>query len=96
MNGVLKTNIIFSLGLDELPVGERADLVIKMADIIGKRIALRAMKLLTEDDLKEYLGLTGIDSEKFLIRKIPHYASLIEAEIVQFKREIVSRTSPVK
>lgn len=93
MPTILQENIITKLGLGGLSTDKQADLLIRMANIIQKRLALRVMKLLPEESLDEYLKLADNDEiggHKFLAEKIPNYAAIIEEEIVNFKKEIAS------
>lgn len=91
MNKLLKIDIISALGLEDLPIEKKTDLIMKMAEVVQKRIKLRVMKLLSEENIKEYCRLLDNDeirSEEFLTKKIPNYSSIIEEEIVRFKQEI--------
>lgn len=93
MPTILQENIITKLGLGGLSTDKQADLLMRMADIIQKRLALRVMKLLPEESLDEYLKLADNDeigANQFLSQKLPDYASIIEDEIVKFKREITA------
>lgn len=91
MTTTLQDNIIAKLGLDNLPTEEKADLLMRMADIIQKRIALRVIKLLPEASLDEYLKIADNDeigAHKFLSKAAPSYPSIAEEEIISFKNEI--------
>lgn len=93
MSIILQENIITKLGLDKLPTDTQADFILRMAKIIQERIAFRVVKLLPEAALDEYLKLADNDeigANQFLSQKLPDYASIIEDEIVKFKREIIS------
>lgn len=93
MSTILQENIIAKLGLNGLSVDKQADLLIRMANIIQKRLALRVMRLLPEESLDEYLKIVDNDEiggHKFLAKKIPNYAAIIEEEITNFKQEIAS------
>ncbi len=87
----LQENIITKLGLDNLPTEEKADLLMRMADIIQKRIALRVMPLLPEPALDEYLKIADNDEiggHTYLSKAVPRYSAIVEEEIVNFKNEI--------
>lgn len=93
MSIILQENIITKLGLDKLPTDTQADFILRMAKIIQERIAFRVVKLLPEAALDEYLKLADNDeigANQFLSQKLPDYASIIEDEIVKFKREITA------
>lgn len=93
MTTLIQENIITKLGLDNLPTDRKADILIRMADIIQKRLALRVMKLLPESALDEYIKIVDnneIGGHEYLAKKIPNYAAIIEEEIVNFKKEIIA------
>ncbi|MDP3057232.1 MAG: DUF5663 domain-containing protein [bacterium] len=87
----LEDNIITKLGLDNLSADKKTDILMRMADIIQKRLALRVMKMLPETALDEYIKIVDnneIGGHEFLVKKIPNYAAIVEEEIVNFKQEI--------
>jgi len=89
----LSNNIISHLGLNKLSSDKQADLLVRMAEVIQKRIALRVIELLPAESLDEYLEIVDnneIDAHQFLVNKIPNYAAMIDEEIVKFKKEITS------
>lgn len=93
MNAIMKTNILCALGLDDLPDEKKSDLFMQMTDVILKRVSLRLMRLLPEEDLEEYLRIYDYDKnrgQEFLIKKIPNYFSIVEEEVFQFKQEVLS------
>lgn len=93
MTITIQDNIILKLGLDNLPTDKKADILMRMAEIIQKRLALRVVKLLPETALDEYLKIADnneIGGHKYLAEKIPNYAAIIEEEIVKFKQEITN------
>jgi len=93
MTTIIKDNVITKLGLDGLSTDKKADLLLRMADIIQKRLVLRVMKLLSDQTLDEYLKIADNDEiggREFLTKKIPNYSAIIEEEITNFKQEIIS------
>lgn len=89
----LEENIISKLGLDDLPSDKKADLLMRMADIVQKRIALRVLRLLPEPALDEYLKIADNDeigAHTFLAKAVPSYPAILEEEIANFKKEITS------
>jgi hypothetical protein len=89
----VQENILTILGLDKLSSDKKTDLVMRMADIIQKRLALRVMKLLPEQALDEYIKIVDnneIGGHEFLAKKIPNYAEIVEEEIANFKKEITN------
>lgn len=89
----LEENIISKLGLDDLPSDKKADLLMRMADIVQKRIALRVLRLLPESALDEYLKIADNDeigAHTFLSKAVPSYPAILEEEIANFKKEIIS------
>lgn len=93
MTTAIQENIISVLGLDNLSTDKKTDLLMRMADIIQKRLALRVMKLLPEQALDEYIKIVDnneIGGHEFLSKKIPNYAEIIEEEIKNFKQELTN------
>jgi len=93
MTTTIQENIIAKLGLDNLPADKKADLLMRMAEIVQKRLAIRLMKALPEAALDEYLKIVDNDEiggHEFLAKKIPNYAAIVEEEIVKFKQEITA------
>lgn len=93
MTTTIQENIITKLGLDNLSIDKKTDILARMAEIIQKRLALRVMKMLPEAALDEYIKIVDNDEiggHKFLAKKIPNYAAIIEEEIIKFKNEIAN------
>lgn len=91
MTQALQNSLMAKLGLEKLPTEKQADLLIKMAEVVQKRIAMRVVELLPMESLDEYLKIVDnneIEAQDFLAAKIPNYTAIIDEEINKFKQEI--------
>ncbi len=91
-NRLLQTNIITELNLEILPAKEKVDLINKMVELIEKRVVVRILKGLTEDDLKTYekLAKQSDGKLKFLSQRVPNFIELLQEETVKVKEEILN------
>lgn len=89
---VLQENIITALGLDKLPDEKKAKLVEKMSKLVEKRLILRLMDALTDEDFKEFEKMSDKDDKikaDFLTGKIPNIIDIIQEEVVKVKNEML-------
>ncbi len=91
-NRLLQTNIITELNLEILPAKEKVDLINKMAELIEKRVVVRILEGLTEDDLKTYekLAKQPDGKLKFLSQRVPNFIELLQEETVKVKEELLN------
>lgn len=93
-NQIQKT-IMDELGLNDLPEDKKQELMIKMTEVILKRMFLETMEKLKEEDREKYGQMIESqanpeDVEAFLREKIEGYDSLLEKVISDFKNEMTS------
>jgi len=88
----LKENIIVQLGLQALPEAERLEFLEKMTDIVIKRVMLRLMENLPEEDVAEANGLADAPDEliAFLAGKVDDVALIFEEETEATKKEMAA------
>lgn len=86
-------NIIEELGLNDLPQEKQEELVLKMTEVLLKRIFLNVMEKLSESDQDAYVKMIDEKSEPetmetFLQGKIKNYDEMVKEVIEQFKEEM--------
>lgn len=89
----IQKQLIEELGLSSLPREKQEELLIKMTEVLLKRIFVETMEKLNDDDLKTYEKMVdeGEDSEKigaFLKEKVYNYDAMVEKIIMNFKEEM--------
>ena len=88
----LTENLISALGLESLPEERRVAMVNRMADIVQKRVILRIMDSLSEEDAVEAEKLAN-DPEKllgFLMTRVDDIGALLAHEVDRLRNELVS------
>lgn len=87
--------LVKDLGIDALPQDQQNELVIKMTEVLLKRIFIETMDRLSEEDRVEYEKITeaeDVDQEtvaEFLKQKISGYDDIVNKIIEDFKAEMV-------
>lgn len=89
----LQKELIEELGLSNLPQDKQEELLIKMTEVLLKRIFVETMERLNETDREEYGKMLdeNTDPEKvgeFLKKKVANYDQLVEKIVVDFKEEM--------
>lgn len=85
--------LIDELGLSDLPQKKQEQLVIKMTEVLLKRIFLETMEKLNDHDKEEYEKMVENKAapeqmEEFLKSKIKNYDDMTEEIVAKFKQEI--------
>lgn len=89
----LAVNLFKELGLDNLPQKEQEEIIIKIGEILQKKIILRVLDELDEegkDEFEKVIGEQGDDEEavlNFLRLKLPKLDEMVNEEIEAFKNE---------
>lgn len=86
-------NLMKDLGLEDLPEDKQAELVVKMTEVILKRMFVETMDRLDPADQDAYSemldkGAIPEEIEQFLRSKIEDYDQLLEKIVVDFKKEM--------
>ena len=89
----IQKQLIEELGLASLPREKQEELLIKMTEVLLKRIFVETMEKLNDEDLKTYEKMVdaGEDPEKigaFLKEKVYNYDAMVEKIIMDFKEEM--------
>ncbi|MDO9230990.1 MAG: hypothetical protein Q7U36_00725 [bacterium] len=91
----IQKTIIEELGLADLPKEKQDQLLIKMTEVVLKRIFLEIMERLNEVDQKDYEkkideNIAPEQLEAFLREKIIDYDEMVAKVIADFKEEMKS------
>lgn len=90
----LKQNIIAALRLDSLPPERQAALLEKMAELVEKRVLLRIIEGISEEDARQFAENAADKSDeekgKFLMEKFPNFLDMVNEEVARVKEEILA------
>jgi galactose-1-phosphate uridylyltransferase len=89
----IQKSLMDVLGLSNLPQEKQEELVMKMTEVLLKRIFIETMEKLKEGDQEEYAKMieekaSPEDVEKFLKEKISDYDQVFEKIVADFKKEM--------
>jgi hypothetical protein len=82
------------LGLSDLPKDKQEELIIKMTEVLLKRIFLETMEKLNDQGKEEYKNLvegenaTPDQMEEFLKSKIGNYDEMVQKVVEEFREEM--------
>jgi hypothetical protein len=87
--------LVKDLGIDSLSQEKQNDLIIKMSEVLLKRIFLETMEKLGEQGREEYEKITQGEvtpqqMEEFFKNNIQDYDKMIEGIVEEFKEEMMS------
>lgn len=87
--------LIEDLGIGNLPQDKQNELIIKMTEVLLKRIFLETMERLGENGREEYERMTEGEMipdqvEAFFKEKIHDYEEMVEKIVVEFKEEMMA------
>lgn len=90
-NTIMQQTIIEELGLAELPQEKQEELLVKIGEVVMKRIYLETMENLEKEDQEKLVDMMeknpdGI--EAFLKEKIPNYDEFVKKIVDEFKTEL--------
>jgi len=93
---LLETNIIEALGLESLPDEQKIQMVQTMVDLVQKRLMLRIMDQLSEEEKDEFekiLGGRDVDlaAAEFIKNKVPNFDEMVQEEIIKVKQEMIEK-----
>lgn len=88
-----QTTLLEELGLGDIPQDKQQELMVKMTEVILKRIFVETMDRLSQADQEAYGQLIEKPAdpkeiEKFLREKIADYDQLLEKVVADFKTEM--------
>lgn len=93
MTDEIQKTLIDDLGLSDLPADKKDQLLMKMTEVVLKRIFLETMEKLTDKDQDEYAKLIDENAEParlegFLQEKIAGYEGLVSKIVADFVEEM--------
>ncbi|MCW1930441.1 MAG: hypothetical protein KIH62_003935 [Candidatus Kerfeldbacteria bacterium] len=91
MHQLINGNIFVELGLTSLSDGEKADMLEQINDVVLKRVMLRVIELIS-DEQAQALGMLPTDEDKlnYILKAVPNFGELVEDEIQKMKHEIAA------
>jgi len=92
------TQLIKDLGIDNLPEDKQNELIIKMTEILLKRIFIETMEKLGEKGREEYEKMSQgqVEPEQvaaFFKDKIRNYDEMVETIVKEFREEMMGGTN---
>jgi len=85
-------NIINILGIESLPDERKAALVEKMSELIQKRLLVRILGSLTDEQVEEFQELleknNQADTDAFITQNVPDLGEWLIEETNQIKKEL--------
>ena len=93
MQDILKQNIIKDFRLDELPAEKRNDILVKMTEVILKRITLAIWEILSPEDRDELEELLASETKdeiailNFFQTKVSDLDVIMAKEVEDFRQE---------
>ncbi len=88
---ILQQNIILTLRLEALDDDKKIALLDKMTEVVQKRLTLKVIEQMTEEDKKEFEKLLAVSPDKvsdFLQKVFPNFIEIIQEEIIKLKQEL--------
>ena len=94
----IQKTLVEELGLADLPQDKQEQLIIKMTEVLLKRIFLETMEKMDDQGREEYEklvneGVTPEKMEEFLKSKIQNYEAMVQKVIEDFKAEMKGNLS---
>ena len=97
---ILSSNIIEELGIELLPDDKKAALITSMADLIQKRIVVRLIEGLSEEDLDKFADIVeSKDAEalaQFANSRGKNLEEITKEETIKLKSEFIERAKNIK
>ncbi len=87
--------LVKDMGIDTLPEDKRNELLIKMTEVLLKRIFVETMEKLGEEGRAEYEkflendNISPEEAQGFFKQRIPNYDDMIQQTIDGFRREMM-------
>ena len=96
MPNTIQQTLIDELGLSDLPQEKKEQLMIKMTEVVLKRIFVETMEKLSEKDQEAYAQMIEKNAppeelEKFLMEKIADYDTMVKKAVDDFKEEMLKQ-----
>jgi len=94
---LLSTNIIQALGLEALPKEEKEAMLEKMTELLVKRIMLRVLSELSDEQLAN-MPKEGSNPEEllsFVAENVPDFNMIMDEEVIKLKSEVLTAAEQV-
>lgn len=91
---ILEQNIITVLNLQALDDEKKIALIDKMAEVVQKRLTLRVLDEMSEQDKNEFekiLDSSPDNVSEFLQKVFPNFLEMVQEEVVRLKKELINR-----
>ena len=91
---ILEQNIITALNLQALNDDKKIALIDKMAEVAQKRLTLRVIDQMSENDKAEFEKILDSSPDKvsdFLQKTFPNFLEMVQEEVVKLKEELIGR-----
>ncbi|KKQ80557.1 MAG: hypothetical protein UT02_C0006G0007 [Parcubacteria group bacterium GW2011_GWC2_38_7] len=94
---LLGDSIIKLLGLESLPNEEKAMILDKMTELIQKRVMLRLIENLSEEDAQTIANsqMSQTEMVAFAAEKVANFDAILNEEIIKAKQEMLNATEQV-
>ena len=93
-------NIITTLGLDNLPEEQKAQMLEQMNDLVQKRLLLRVLDSLDDDKRAEYEQLLDQEDQNainsFIQQNVPQFKDWLFEEVYTLKSELSDRAEKLE
>ena len=89
---IASENIIKILGIESLPDEQKIKIVEKIGDLVQKRLTLRLMESLSEEEGRDFEALLEKNDTQgvgaFMDKRLPNLADWVAEEVVKIKQEL--------
>lgn len=94
---LLGDNIIALLGLESLPNEEKAAMLEKMTELVQKRVMLRVVESLSEEDAQTLANsqMSPTEMVAFAAEKVGNFENIVREEILKVKQEMLNAAEQV-
>lgn len=89
---ILEQNIITGLNLQALDDDKKIALIDKMSEVVQKRLTLRLIDQMSENDKTEFEKILDFSPEnvsEFLQKIFPNFLEMVQEEVIKFKEELI-------
>jgi hypothetical protein len=88
---ILNQNIIKLLGIEALPEERKAVLLESVSNLIQKRIMLRVMDKLKDEDKEEMIKIENNEEKaaEFIASKVPNLEQIMQEEVIKAKADLL-------
>jgi len=96
----IDNNLLIELGLGDLPVEEKNQLLKHIYETLEMRVGMTLAKQMNDEQLTEFEGFIDSNDEagalRWLEQNFPDYKSVVAAELESMKKEIAADADKIK